>query len=38
MPTPIDAADEQAFVAEARSGGYGGPITVAHDLDIVEVP
>jgi ribonuclease Z len=38
MPTPADVDDEQAFVTEAESGGYRGPIAVAHDLDVVEVP
>ena len=38
LPSPRDADDEQAFVAEARTGGYRGPITVAHDLDVLDVP
>ena len=38
LPSPRDADEEGAFVAEARTGGYRGPITVAHDLDVLDVP
>ncbi len=32
LPAPAGPEDEQAFVDEARDGGYEGPITVAEDL------
>ena len=32
LPPPRSADDEAAFVAEARAGGFTGPITVARDL------
>jgi ribonuclease Z len=32
LPPPEDAASADEFVADARSGGYLGPIDVAHDL------
>jgi ribonuclease Z len=32
IPAPRTAADEDAFVAEARGGGFTGEIVVAHDL------
>ena len=37
LPSPNHADDEQAFVAESRTGGYRGPITVAHDLDVLDL-
>ena len=37
MPSPQDDADEAAFEAEARSGGFLGPITLAHDLGVLIV-
>lgn len=37
LPNPADAAQEEAFRAEARSGGYVGALTVAQDLDTVDV-
>jgi ribonuclease BN (tRNA processing enzyme) len=32
LPAPTDAAGNQAYVDEARSGGWTGPLHVAHDL------
>lgn len=32
MPSPAGPDDETAFEVEARSGGYGGPVTIAQDL------
>jgi ribonuclease Z len=37
MPIPRGEDDEQAFVTEARAGGYRGPITVARDLGELDV-
>ena len=31
LPTPGGPEDEQAFVAEARSGGFTGTLVVARD-------
>ncbi|GIT46800.1 MAG: ribonuclease Z [Acidimicrobiales bacterium] len=31
-PTPASDADEQAFIDDVRSGGYGGEVVVARDL------
>ena len=33
LPPPADEADERAFVDEARTGGYEGPILTPSDLD-----
>jgi ribonuclease Z len=33
LPPPANEADERAFVDEARSGGYEGPILTPSDLD-----
>lgn len=38
LPAPADADDEQAFVAEARQGGYDGPLSIAHDLAVLDLP
>lgn len=38
MPTPANASEEGAFEAEARSGGYKGPISMPQDLDTLDVP
>jgi ribonuclease BN (tRNA processing enzyme) len=38
LPTPRTGEDERALVAEARRGGYGGPITIATDLLEIDVP
>lgn len=38
IPAPVSAADEQAFAADVRSGGYDGMLTVGTDLFTVEVP
>jgi ribonuclease Z len=38
LPAPAGPADERAFVDEARQGGYGGPISIAHDLDRLDLP
>ena len=32
LPAPTAPAEEQAFVDEARGGGYNGPLAVARDL------
>jgi ribonuclease Z len=32
IPAPRSAADEDAFVAEVRDGGFTGQVVVAHDL------
>ena len=37
IPTPRSSADEDRLVELARAGGYEGPITVAHDLDRIEL-
>lgn len=37
LPPPEDTEGEDAFVAEARSGGYRGPIEVARDLLTIEL-
>lgn len=37
LPPPHTTADEQAFVDEARSGGYAGRLVVAHDLMVLEI-
>jgi ribonuclease Z len=37
LPAPSTPAEEEAFVVEARAGGYGGPIVVARDLLQVSV-
>lgn len=38
LPAPGDAEDERAFLDEARQGGYGGPISIAHDHDRLDLP
>jgi ribonuclease Z len=38
MPSPVEADDELAFLDEARSGGYQGPITIPNDLDRLIIP
>jgi len=38
LPPPANARHEQAFVAEARAGGFEGPIDVAADLARIPVP
>lgn len=38
MPSPTGPGDEAAFEAEARSGGYEGPITIARDLATIAIP
>jgi len=38
LPAPSSPADDDAFIAEARDGGYGGPIDVAHDGLRIAVP
>jgi len=37
LPPPLTAADEQAFVDEARAGGYAGRLVIAHDLMVLEI-
>ena len=37
LPAPRDAADEEAFAAEARAGGWTGPLHIARDLLRVQV-
>jgi ribonuclease BN (tRNA processing enzyme) len=37
LPPPLTAADEQAFVDEARAGGYSGRLVIAHDLMVLEI-
>lgn len=37
IPTPRSHADERRLVELARAGGYQGEITVAHDLDRIEL-
>jgi ribonuclease Z len=32
LPPPATPDEEDAFVVEAREGGYGGPVYVARDL------
>lgn len=38
MPPPANSHEERAFIDEARTGGYRGPTSVAHDLDRVTLP
>ena len=35
LPPPASDADEQAFIDDVRSGGYGGEVVVARDLTTV---
>ena len=35
IPPPASDADEQAFIDDVRSGGYGGEVVVARDLTTV---
>jgi ribonuclease Z len=37
LPAPRDAGDERAFLAEAREGGYQGPLSIAHDHDRLDL-
>jgi ribonuclease Z len=37
LPAPRDADDEAAFVDEARSGGWNGPLHIARDLLSLEL-
>ena len=37
IPTPGSLADEHHLIELARAGGYRGEITVAHDLDRIEL-
>ncbi len=37
IPPPAGPADEQAFVADVRRGGYGGEVVVARDLTSVRL-
>ncbi len=38
IPPPASEADEEAFVADVRSGGYSGNVVVARDLTKVTLP
>ena len=38
IPPPEDDADEAAFAADLRDGGYRGAVTVGRDLVTVTVP
>ena len=38
IPPPVSEADEEAFVADVRSGGYSGNVVVAQDLTAVTLP
>ena len=37
LPAPESAADEQAFIDEARASGYTGEILVAVDLMQIDI-
>lgn len=37
LPAPSGDEDEAAFIAEARAGGFGGPIDIALDLGRIRV-
>jgi ribonuclease Z len=37
IPPPTSPAEEEAFAADVREGGYTGPLTVGHDLWSVDL-